>query len=461
MHEDAYPNFIITRRYIMRKKMLAMAMACTMVLASFTACGSGSGTGTSGTSNDASSKKDDKSEQTSSGPVDLTLWGAEGDQDYLKGIVEKFKTKYSNQEFNIQIGVKSEADAKDDVLKDIEAAADVYSFASDQLNDLVKAGALADLSKISDALSAQAGKSIDDVKSEHIEDAIEAASLDGKLYAFPTSGGNSFFLYYDSSVISEDDAKSWDTLLAAADKAGKKVGMTLNSGWYNSAFFYGAGFTTGLNADGTTTMDWNGTSADGVSGTDVTKAMLNIASNSAFRAMPDGKGSDILASGDLCASISGLWDAGTAGKVFGKNYAATKLPTFKAGDKDIQMAPAYGYKFEAVNAYSKNIGWAAVLAEFISNEESQTAHFEMTEQAEIIPTNKKSLENDKIAKNVAIAAVNSESDIGVTQVVGGKFWDPAATFGEIIAKGKLKADDDAGIQKALDDLVAGVTAKVD
>ena len=441
----------------MRKKMLALALAGTMVLASFTACGNGSGSGTSGT-NDAGSKKDSTSEKKDSGPIALTLWGAEGDQDYLKGIVEKFKAKYSNQQFDIQIGVESESDAKDDVLKDIEAAADVYSFASDQLNDLVKAGALADLTKVGDALSSQAGKSIDDVKNEHIEGAINAASVAGKLYAFPTSAGNSYFLYYDSSVISEEDAKSWDTLLAAADKAGKKVGMTLNSGWYNASFFYGAGFTTGLNSDGTTTIDWNGTSSDGVEGVDVVKSMLNIASNSAFKAMPDGKGSDILASGDLCASISGLWDAKTASKVFGKNYAATKLPTFKVGDKDIQMAPAYGYKFEAVNAYSKNVGWATVLAEFISNEESQTAHFE---QAEVVPTNKKSLENEEISKNIAITAVNSEADIGVTQLVGGKFWDPTATFGEIIAKGKLKADDDAAIKKALDDLVAGVTAKVE
>ena len=50
--------------------------------------------------------------------------------------------------------------------------------------------------------------------------------------------------------------------------------MTLASGWYNASFFYGAGFTTGLNDDGTTTMDWNGTSADGYTGVDVVKGML-------------------------------------------------------------------------------------------------------------------------------------------------------------------------------------------
>lgn len=439
--------------------MLALAIAGIMVMSSVTACGSGGNkSGTSGTTDDVSNKNENNSGQEKNEPVSLTVWGAEGDQDYLKGIVDKFKAKYSNQEFKIQIGVESEADAKDDVLKDVEAAADVYSFASDQINDLVKAGALADLEKVGDALSAQAGKTIDDVKNENVEDAVEAASVDGKLYAFPTSAGNSYFLYYDSSVISDEDAKSWETLLSAAKKAGKKVGMTLNSGWYNAAFFYGAGFTTGLNSDGTTTIDWNGTSADGHKGVDVVKSMINIASNPAFKAMPDGKGSDILASGELCASISGLWDSKTASKVFGKNYSATKLPTFKVGGKDVQMAPAYGYKFEAVNAYSKNVGWATVLAEFIANEESQTAHFE---QAEVVPTNKKALENEAISKNIAIAAVNSEAEIGVTQMVGGKYWDPTATFGEIIAKGKLKASDDKAIQKALDDLVTGVTAKVD
>ena len=142
------------------------------------------------------------------------------------------------------------------------------------------------------------------------------------------------------------------------------MGMTLNSGWYLASFFYGAGFTTGLNADGTTTMDWNGTSPDGIKGTDVVKSMLDIASNPAFMAVTDGKLSDTLKSGSCSAIISGTWDAGLASEVWGKNYAAIKLPTFTVGDKQVQMHPAYGYKLEAVNAYSENMGWAVLLAEF-------------------------------------------------------------------------------------------------
>lgn len=431
----------------MKKKLLSMLLCATMVATMATGCGSDAEDNDGGAS-------DKQADNTSSETVSLTLWGAEEDQDFLKDVVSKFEAKYSDQKFDIQIGVESESTAKDTVLKDIEAAADVYSFASDQLADLVRAGALTNIDEVGEALS-KGGKTLDDVKAEHVDGAIDAASVDGKMYAFPTSQGNSYMLYYDSSVVSEEDAGNWDTLLAAADKAGKRVGMTLNSGWYNAAFFYGAGFTTGLNADGTSTMDWNGTSPSGYKGVDVVKSMLQITSDSAFKAIPDGKISDNIKSGDYCAVVSGTWDAGVAQDTWGDGYAAIKLPTFTVGSDKVQMHPAYGYKLEAVNAYSKNAGWATLLAEFISNEESQAAHFKSGVQ---IPTNKKALEDPSIEENVAVTAILSEADFGVIQEVGGKYWDPAKTFGEMIAKGTLKANDDKKIQEALDNLVSGVTA---
>ncbi len=437
----------------MRKKLISMLLCATMVATAVTGCGASDDKDTSDTSVKKGTDEGSKSDET----VKLTLWGAEGDQDFLTDVVKKFQSTYSDQKFDIQIGVESESSAKDTVLTDIEAAADVYSFASDQIADLVRAGALANLDEVSEVLK-KANKTLDDVKSANVSDSIEAATVDGKMYAFPTSGANTYFLYYDKSKISETDAANWDTILAAAKKAGKKVGMILNSGWYVASFFYGAGFTTGLNADGTTTMDWNGTSPDGIKGTDVVKSMLDITSNSAFRAVTDGKLSDTLKSGDCCAIISGTWDAGVAAEVWGENYAAIKLPTFTVGDKQVQMHPAYGYKLEAVNAYSENMGWAVLLAEFISNEESQTKHFETAEQ---VPTNIKALEADSIKKNVAVAAATSQADFGVIQEVGGKYWDPAKTFGEMVAKGKISAKDDAAIQKVLDKLVDGVTAPLD
>lgn len=388
--------------------------------------------------------------------ISLTLWGAEEDQTMLAEMVEGFKANYADFTFDIKIGVESESTAKDTVLTDVEAAADVFAFADDQLSDLVAAGALSSLDELGEALTV-AGKTLDDVKAANDVGAVEAATLNDTMYAFPMTGGNTFFLYYDSSVVSAEDAQTWDTLLAAAEASGKKVGMTLASGWYNSSFFYGAGFTTGLNEDGTTAIDWNGTSADGITGVDVVKGMLNIAGNPAFMAIADGDISNQIAAGGLCAAISGDWDATAAQEAFGDGYAATKLPTFTVGDKQVQQAPPYGYKFVGVNAYAENAGWAVLLADWLTNEESQLTRFE---QRGLAPTNVNVQASDAVQSNVAIAAAASESEFGVLQRVGGKYWDPTQTYGEMIAQGTLNADDDAAIQESLDSLVEGVTASV-
>ena len=389
--------------------------------------------------------------------IKLTVWGAEEDQNLLKELTDKFQETYKDQTFDIQIGVESESTAKDTVLTDVEAAADVYAFADDQISDLVKAGALLKLDDYADALQL-AGKTLDDVKAANVDGSIEAATVDGSLYAFPRAADNGYFLYYDSSVLTEEDVASWDSLLAAADKAGKKVGMTLASGWYNASFFYGAGFTTGLNEDGTTAMDWNGTSADGYTGVDVVKGMLDIAGNSAFMAIADGDISNQLASGNLVACVSGTWDGITAQNVYGDGYAATKLPTFKVGDAQVQQGSVAGYKFVGVNGYSENSGWAVLLADYISNEEAQQAFFDQRESG---PSNKNVAASDSVKENVALGALAQQAEFAQAQKVGGKYWDPAQTFGELIAQGTLSADDDAAIQEALDNFVDGATAPIE
>lgn len=437
------------------KKLLALLLAFAMIL-SLTACGGNSGTAE--TQAPAANNTNTEAADASNETVTLTLWGAEEDQALLAQLVEDFKAAYPDQTFDIQIGVESESTAKDTVLTDIEAAADVFAFANDQLNDLVSAGALLNLSgDVSAVLPAYTDKTLEDVLAANGEGSVAAATKDGNVYAFPMGGGNNYFLYYDSTKITADQAKSWDELLSAAEAAGGKVGMTFASGWYNASFFLGAGFISDMNPNGTTVIDWNGTSADGYTGVDVAKAMAAIAAHPGFLAIADGDISNQIASGAVCAVVSGTWDAGAAEAAFGEGYAATKLPTFTCAGDQVQMSCYSGFKLMGVNAYSKNSGWAVLLAEFLTNEASQTARFEARQLA---PTNLNAAANDAVTSNVAIAASAAQDVYGSVQNVGGKFWDPTATFGQMIANGELGSDD-AAIQAALDTLVEGVTAPVE
>lgn len=443
------------------KKLVALLMTMSMAV-SLAACGNSDTQENTGNVAETSQAQESSSAEASTSveapaekqDVSLTMWGAEEDQAMLQSMIDSFKEHYADYaNFDIQLGVESESTAKDTILTDVEAAADVYAFASDQLIDLVKAGALLSIDSMDEALQAYAGKSVADVESANATGSVEAATYEDTLYAFPMSADNGYFLYYDSSVLTEEDVASWDSLLAAADAAGKKVAMTLASGWYNASFFYGAGFTTGLNDDGSTSIDWNGT-AD-VSGVEVVQAMLDITGNSAFLAVADGDISNQIASGTLCAAVSGTWDATAAQEAFGDGYAATKLPTFTVGEQQIQQGSVAGFKLVGVNAYSQNAGWAALLADWITNEENQAIRFE---QREIGPSNNNVAASDAVMSNVAIAALSEQSAYGVVQVVGGNYWDPTATFGEMIAQGSLNRDDAAAIQEALDTLVEGVSA---
>ena len=427
----------------MKKKLISMLVSAAMASVLLAGCSSGS-------SDEPAADSGEKQN------VSLTLWGAEEDQALLQNLIDSFKEEYADvANFDISLGVESESTAKDTVLTDAEAAADVYAFASDQLPDLVKAGALQSIDEMEEALTAYTDKTVDDIKNANTESSVEAATYDDTLYAFPMTADNGCFLFYDSTVVSEEDVATWDGLLAAAQASGKRVAMTLASGWYNASFFYSAGFTTGLNEDGSTTMDWNG-EAD-YTGVEVTQAMLNIASNPAFMAVADGDISNQIASGQLCAAVSGTWDATAAQEAFGDGYAATKLPTFTIAGAQLQQASVAGYKLVGVNAHSENAGWAALLADWITNEAAQQQRFD---EREIGPSNNTVLESDAVKENTALAALAAQNEFGVVQMAGQNYWDPAATFGEMIAQGELNADDTAGIQSALDTLVEGVTAPI-
>ena len=92
----------------------------------------------------------------------------------LNQIFESFQEEYKGQaNFHITFAAQSESNCKDVLMGDLEAGADVFAFADDQLNTLVAAGALEPVEN--------AGH----IKEENLPGAVEAASVGEVLYAYP------------------------------------------------------------------------------------------------------------------------------------------------------------------------------------------------------------------------------------------------------------------------------------
>lgn len=406
-----------------------------IILALFlTGCGATATTDVSATEAVQTAEKQD-------GNVSLRVTGSEADQAMLAQMAESFKEKYAS-EANIEITVEvlGEADCKNVLLADVLNAPDVFAFADDQLISLAASGVLKQVDNA------------DAIKAANLAEAVSAASVGDRLYAFPMTADNGYFLYYDKSVFTEEDVQTMDGILAAAEAAGKKVGMDWSSGWYTYSFFGNTGMEFGLNEDGVTNFcTWNG-SGNGVTGLQVAEAMFAIASHPAFESMVNDEFIAGVKDGSVAACVSGVWDAANVKEAWGENYAAVKLPTYTCGDTQIQMASFSGYKMVGVNSYSEDVDWAMKFADWITNEENQNLRFELRELG---PSNINAAGSDAVSQAPAIQALLQQSEFASLQRVGNNYWGPMQTFGETLAAGNPEGK---ALQELLDTMVEGVTA---
>jgi arabinogalactan oligomer/maltooligosaccharide transport system substrate-binding protein len=274
-----------------------------------------------------------------------------------------------------------------------------------------------------------------------------------KLYAYPETAGNGYFLFYNSNYFTEDDVTSFDRILQVASDNGKKVVMDFSSGWYIYSFFKGAGLELGCNEDGVTNYcNWNATDTD-ITGVQVAQAMLDIAQSPSFYSYGEDLFTNGVKDGSVIAGISGAWDASIIKEAYGDGYAATKLPEYTVGGKQVQMCSFTGYKLVGVNAYTQNAEWAMRFARSMTNEKNQLRRFENTGEC---PSNINAAANEEVQAAPAVAALAEQSKYGYIQSVAGQFWTPSSIFGVTIAGGNA---DNKDLQSLLDTMVNEITAK--
>ena len=378
--------------------------------------------------------------------VTLTVWvGDNQDIEWINGVIDNFKAAYPDNNYTINVGVQNEGDCSKTVLNDPTAAADVFTFADDQFNSLLNGGALQ-----------QVLDGADDIIANNTPESIAAATGDdGNLYAYPATADNGYFMFYNKEYFTEDDVKSFNTMLDKAAAAGKYVGFPMSNAWYFYSWFKGAGLEMRVNEDGVTnSCNWNATDTP-ITGVQVMEALLAIASNPGFKEADSEPFVAGVKDGSIIAGVSGTWNANVAAEAWGDNYAATKLPTYTVAGQEVQMASFSGFKLVGVNPYSENLGAAMDFAAFMTNEESQVSRFAMRRQG---PSNTKALASEVVQAEPAIAAIVAQAPYADVQRVGSKFWDTAAALGKIIVNGNPDGTD---LQTLLDNCVAGITAAAD
>ena len=269
-------------------------------------------------------------------------------------------------------------------------------------------------------------------------EAVGAVTLGEKMYAYPLTSDNGYFLYYDKSVVS--DPSDLDAILADCEKAGKSFYFEINSGWYQTAFFFGAGCQLTFDTDNDGNLVKMNSTYASEEGVKALKAMIKLSKSPAFM-----NGSSFSTATNPGAIVDGTWDSTAAKDAFGDNYAAAKLPTVDGW----QLGGFGGFKMLGVKPQEDEakLGACDALAAYLSSEEVQLARYNALGWG---PSNMKAQKSDAVQADVALAALADQLQYTIPQgQYPGEYWSLATGLGDDIIAKKYDNLDDAGLMDVL------------
>lgn len=425
------------------KKVLSLFLAAAMVT-SLAACGKkAEEPKKEAEKTSASSEKQEEKTETPAETKDvkMVVWSPQEDQadaNWLGKMCDAFNAEHPEWNITFEYGVCSEGDAKTKVAQDPTAAADVYMYANDHVGDLVAANAISEFG----------GKVLEEIKAANSQTMLDSVTYKDAVYGVPFTA-NTWFMYYDKRVFTEDDVKSLETMLSKG-----KVSFPVANGWYLGSFYVANGntFYGGHNheEDG---IDFAGDKA-----TAVTKYLVDLVKNPNFVNDADGSGIAGLAEGTVNAVFSGTWDyQNVADKLGAENVGAAQLPTIMIDGKEGQLKSFAGSKAIAVNPNTKDPQVAVALAAYLGSAKAQKEHYTMRK---IIPSHVELLSDADIQADViANAQANTVANTSIMQpfvpAMGANYWGNAENMGKAILNGEVTADNAAEKTEAFNNSLNG------
>lgn len=424
------------------KKTLALILALIMML-SLAACGGDGSKEPDNSGNTPSTPTDTPStpdgEKTEVQDVTLKIWTASEELELMKKMGESFAAAHPEYNLTFDISEMGIDEANANLKTDADSAADIFQLASGGVPELTQKGLLLPI-----------GYELDSLRELYPAGAISAVTAeDGLVYAVPFTP-NTFFMYYNKSMFTEDEVKSVETMMAKDLGEGVyNFSFQVSGPWYIESFFYAAGCTL-FGADGkdASSMDWN--NANGFA---AGQYMIDLVNNPKHLENKDGIAMNMLREGKLAAHVDGTWNAGPVQEALGENYAAAPLPTININGQDSQLRNFADYKTYAVKSSTAYPLAAQQFAEWICNEENQLARYE--DQG--VPPCISSLA-DQLSGDVALSALLAQSEYAVAQPnipQINEYWTPATALGEGIYNKEITEDN---LQEKLDQLVDAVTS---
>ena len=375
------------------------------------------------------------------GEYDIVVWVAENIVDLTKQQIEDYNA--SNDlgiKFNAKVEPVSEAVAADNMVTDVEAGGDLFCFPQDQFARLAQAGAL-------DTLGVGASEF---VRNNNDAGTVAAATDGDQLKAYPLTSDNGYFMYYDKSIIPEEDVDSLEKLIADCEAAQKYFAFEMQtSAWYLASFFFATGCVSEWTMEGSEFVSVKDT-FDSPEGLIAVKGMKKLV-DSPFH-LSSSQGSEF--NSNAAIVVSGTWDYENVQGILGDNMGVTDLPSFEVDGVQYHLGSFNGCKLMGVKPQVDKVRGAALhqLAQYLTGEKAQMERFEAKAWG---PSNLVDQASEAVQANPGLAALLLQAPYSIPQgQIHGSWWDIAKVIGDDVKN----AEDEAGLQAALDNYQAKIEA---
>ena len=392
------------------KKYLALVLALVMCVGMFAGCNNTNTTGTTGVN--------------LAGTYEIKVWVAENIVELTKTQIANFNaTNTQGITINATIEPVGEGDAATAMTTDVEAGADLFCFAQDQTARLIQAGALSKLGVAATDL----------VKTSHDKASVTAVTSGDALYGYPLTSDNGYFMYYDKSVISEEDIGSLEALIAACEAAGKNFSFELENSWYTVAFF----FATGCLSEWQTDNDGKFISVNDNFNSDAGKiaaeGMKKLVTSSCY--VNSSATSDFAAAIPSAVVVSGTWNYDNAKSLLGDNMGVAELPSFEVNGKSYHLGSFNGCKLMGVKPQADATRAAVLnlLAQYLTGEACQLERFNAVGWG---PSNVAAQGADAVKAAPHLQALMAQNNYSRPQgQIHGSWWDIAKVIATSIKDG--------------------------
>ena len=337
----------------------------------------------------------------------ITVWVGEDTSALTKELIGKFnKENTLSIWFDATVNEVTESKAAGDVIAKPGDAPEMFCFAQDQIARLVS----------SNLLYTPASSFTLAMTKEHTETSVAAATVGTSVCAFPLTQDNGYFLYYDKSIISEEQADSIEAIVKACEDNNRFFSFNLDEGWYSASFFYGAGAKSEWEVDNQGRFTKHDDTFNSEEGYLAAQGMQTVLKSKRYLA--NGKASDFNASTPAGAVISGVWDYNTAKNALKENLGIAKLPTFTAtgtnGEKVTKRLQSYmGCKLLGISKTEGEKGAAlSFLAQYLTNKDAQLERFKAFGWG---PTIKELQDNAEVKSSAALNVLKETATVAQGQ----------------------------------------------